>query len=792
MAARRGAAWTLLIGAWLLCLYGLTSTAIYLQPIWAPEGLRRFLLFAAGYAAVCVPLIWLAPGRFWQAAAGVAALYAALAVGPIAVVALAVLALACLALGFLITGAIRPEGAVLGLAVMVGAVMFLAAWPVHYRALYWIAAAALAGLGIRQLRLTPRAPAWQPGRMESACLAALAFPLACHFLVSLQPETSTDGLAMHAVIASRMAWRHLWQFDPTEFAWAVMPMGGDWAWSIAWQLGGEACARLLNVSVLGAIAWMLYRWLKQRLPVWIAAGVAAAWLATPLVQLVTGSLFVENVVAVLLLAAWRLLGEEDARCLLAGCFLCGLAMASKFGALAFAVPLLVFSLPYRNKRLAAAGLALALAVGSVPYLNAWWRTGNPLFPFFNAHFRSPFFPLENFRDARFDSRPGWSALYDLTFHSSRFLEGQDGSAGVFLFLVLPAGLVLAFRRRPGRSGVALATGLAGAILTLAGQANLRYLYAAMPLCLAGLGAAPEEFASGGSVGAAIGVSAWAAFVLNLSLLPAASWYHKDFVRNLALQPSIRTAALERGAPERPLVWWLNEHAPGARAAWLEGNSIGDFQGRPFTNSWHCQAFQQRLRNARSEDDMAALMRELRIQYVLVPAPEGPRPITNVHTDAFCARYTIPVRQFGGMELRLVEAGSAAAPLGAPPAAAPGGHDELSSSTRFRGAWTRDLQFQQAFRGTLVYTNDPSAWAEIRFEGKTIRLIYTAAANRCRAAVFLDGTPAGGFDQHSSETRWQSESPGFPAPASGIHTLRLSFAAPAAAGCYLDLDGFRVE
>lgn len=761
------------------CLHGIAANRLYAQPVWEPAGLHRFLGFAAGYAAAAAMLVWRAP-RWFPATLGAAAfLYAALTVGPLAPAALFYCGLACYATGSIWLRGKPALATLLGLAVWICVVMLTSGLPVHYRALYWLLPLAPIGYALRRDGLPRLQLASDRQRRELAAVAIALFPLTCHWLVALKPEVSSDGLAMHAVIASRLAAAHAWPFDVNEFAWAVMPMGGDWAWSIAWQLGGESCARLLNVAVLALMAWILMEQLNNRIPRWAASLLIAAFLATPLAQHVTGSLFVENVVAALLLGAVLLLRRHFLAC----CFLCGMAAASKFGALAYVVPLLAAAVFLVKPRLLAAGWALTTAAGCVPYANAWLRTGNPFFPFFNAFFRSPLYPLENFRDARFETPLQWSTPYDLTFHSSRFIEGQDGSAGFLFFLLLPLCLA-GWRWRVSRTGtVVLWVGLAGCVLTLLGQSNLRYLYPALPLFTLAAGIFIRE-------AKLLGTAAAFALVLNLSLLPAAGWYHKGFYTNQAFQPEVVNAYLERSAPERRLVEWLNFHAPGSRVAWLQGNAMGDFRGRAFTDSWHSDFFVRRLRAAESAEDLARLARELKLDYVIAPAPSSPRVMSYVYTREFCDRFGDPVLAFGGVELsRLRASGKAPEAL---PHAPPGRYDDITPFTRFTGPWTRDLQFQQAFQGTLVYSRDPRAAVSIRFRGTAVRLRYTAAANRCKGQIQLDGADAGELNQFSSETRWQAESGLFRAAGAGDHTLTLRFAPSAQRGCYVDLDGFVVE
>ncbi len=104
-----------------------------------------------------------------------------------------------------------------------------------------------------------------------------------------------------------------------------------------------------------------------------------------------------------------------------------------------------------------------------------------------------------------------------------------------------------------------------------------------------------------------------------------------------------------------------------------------------------------------------------------------------------------------------------------------------------------MQFQQAFRGSLVYTKNPDSRLVIRFRGTRIRLRYTAAANRCRGQASIDGAAPVLFDEFSRQTRWQAFTAPLAAPT-GDHRLELRIAPgePARPGCYLDLDGFTVE
>jgi hypothetical protein len=692
----------------------------------------------------------------------------------------------------------RPLVVATGLAMWVTLVLLTARWPLHSPAVHWLLPLIPIYLMLRN-QLVP--PLRIPPALERRALVARSlalFPLACHWLVALKPEVSADGLAMHMVIPARVAATHAWTFDPTEFAWALMPMGGDWAWSIAWLLGGEAAARLLNVALLGLLAWMIFERLHARVPNWTAAALLGAFLSTPLVQLVTGSLFVENFVAVMITAA-VLLARVHAKqrhlaTFLAVGLICGVAMASKLGALAFVVPLLAATLLMARPKAWLAGVVLALAIGAVPYAEAWIRAGNPVFPFFNAEFCSPHFPRVNMRDGRFLTPLSSTTLYDATFHSSRFVEGRDGAAGFFCFLFVPLALVGWRRRWPKIGFVLLWVGLAGCVITWEGQSNLRYVYAALPLAtlLGGVLIAGQRARSRALAGA-LGAAAAAAAVLNLAFLPAAGNYHRDFYTDRVLNPASVDAYLADHAPERRLVDYLNAHAPNARVAWLAGNVAADFRGRSYTNGWHGALFAAALAEAREPSDISKIVEDAKIQYFIGPTADRAERLTNVHILAFLLESTDSVLASSGVELRRWRT----APLPPLPLyAPPGDHDELNTYVTYSGPWIRDMQFTRAWRGTLVYTNNNTARVRIRFDGSAVRLRFTAAANRCQAQVMIDGGEPQPFNQYSLDTHWAVLSPPFRAAAPGHHEALLRFTPTdkmdAVGGCFIDLDGFRVE
>ncbi|HBY61168.1 MAG TPA: hypothetical protein DEH78_15205, partial [Solibacterales bacterium] len=350
-------------------------------------GKRPFLLWLGSYAACAAPVVWLRPRWLTPLALAGAIVWSASVAGPLAVLA----ALLVLALGL-------P-----GLAVLITAMSLTIALPIHYPLLYWIVVPAAVFLLRRRMRL----PSWPNlSRMEAAAAALLIFALLSNWLMALKPEISADGLAMHLVIPARVALDHRWSFDVARFTWAVMPMGGDWAYTAAYLMGGEAAARILNFGLLAWMAFSILRLLARWATLTRALLLTAVFVSSPLVTMATGSMFVENFWGALVVGA--LSAVFDRRFLIAALLL-GAAVASKLGALPFAAAILVLLAVETLRepgfpwvRTVAASFAIFFVLAAIPYGTAWAVTGNPVFPFLNTTFQSPLYDTSvPFQDNRY-------------------------------------------------------------------------------------------------------------------------------------------------------------------------------------------------------------------------------------------------------------------------------------------------------------------------------------------------------------------------------------------------------
>lgn len=325
-----------------------------------------------------------------------------------------------------------------------------------------------------------------------------------YFVVALMPEVGWDALAMHLFIPSHLALRHQWGFDASTYVWAVMPMLGDWIFSMGYMLAGETAARLINVGfifILGGLVRGMVLWAG-------GSALGARWavllfLSTPLTFIEGSSLYIDSVwtsfVAAGILAvlsACATSGKPRFELPVAGMLL-GCALATK--AVTFTVlPVLLLLLVWRYKSWFQAtgwqalllGLSLFSVIGLIPYATAWRLTGNPVFPLFNKIFQSPYYlSTENFNNIAFNSGFTWDILYRVTFDSSKYLEAGAGAAGFqWLLLFIPTLIALIVHRN--LRGVALLLiGIVTVAVVFRSQSYLRYVFPSAVMLVAVMGVA---------------------------------------------------------------------------------------------------------------------------------------------------------------------------------------------------------------------------------------------------------------------------------------------------------------
>ena len=699
------------------------------------------------------------------------------------------------------------------MAIYIFLMPFAARLPVNYAWVYALVLALpiLADLPRvrRELPAILRLPAAVPLRSwgERLGCAAFLFVLTTHWFAMLKPEASADGLSMHLAIPANIAAHHVMTFDPGRILWAVMPMGADFTYSMVYLLGGEMAARLLNFAILLVLLGLLHAAVRR----WVSPGVAwllvALFATTPMVQLVTGSLFVENLLTAFLLgmmtALWRFGESGERRFLYLAAALGGTAMATKFGAIAFLLPALVCAAVevWRHRKQSGArwGLALGLLLlaAAPPYGIAWFKTGNPLFPFRNDKFHSrQLDPKADIRDHRFRKPLTWSTPYDLTFRTNRHYEGQDGSFG-FQYLVLAPLALLALLVAPRRQAVGAAVvAITAILLILNSEPNARYLYPALPLlfvplaALLGWAAAHQRVLARALLAFAIACAA-----INVYFLPASSYYHKDLYGPFT--PGQREVYMGETAPIRNVIAWFNRAHPQAAVLLTQDSYIAGLGGDVYENHWHQYNTMDQILHAEGVQGIRGLLDQWKVRYLIARKPTASHYARPLALRELLDQCTIAEYAFGEFFVaRLEPVCRAAPPLPVEPVltAKRGTYDDFDPAILLRGDWERNDEFEQAFRHTVTYTDIPGAEIRFAFEGSELTYVFTKAANRGIAAITIDGASKGSIDLYSVEPQWRS-SVRFTGLGPGRHLLVIRVTGESRAGStgkFVDLDSLEVK
>jgi Dolichyl-phosphate-mannose-protein mannosyltransferase len=313
------------------------------------------------------------------------------------------------------------------------------------------------------------------------------------------PEMGHDALAVHLTIPARILESKRWNYDVTEYIWSVMPFGANWLMLPPYFLAGEHAAKLMDTSFLLATAWLSYRILIPRIGFVAALAAPALLLTLPITMLLSISVFAEPVITFLfLLALAELTGTADQRngsWLYMGVVVGYLVGSKLLGAplipiLAVAASIRSWQGKFQKISLGIVSAAiLAFIIFSIhPYIVAYFKTGNPLFPFYNTIFKSEYFTTQSvFNNGHAFANPfylhplSFNMLWESSIKSRVYGEfGADGAIGVVFLVLIPLAIIISVLVRSWWVLGGTVASFAYCVLVFQTQAYLRYVYQIFP------------------------------------------------------------------------------------------------------------------------------------------------------------------------------------------------------------------------------------------------------------------------------------------------------------------------
>jgi len=670
---------TSIIGSLAMIASGFVNSAILTNVQWTPTMIRQVGIVCLGVVgAVAIAIMaerrWCLRMEVGLAAAGMIALIFAFGAVPIIIVGLFLLSATILGTWFSprLPGAnMLPLVFVTTFGAAIYAIVFTLIGPirintpgVHSFLLVAPLIIAFATPRVRQA-LSERAEAFTRAikrpetrtATEMAGLAAFLFVAVLHALLAALPERYWDAMVSHLYIPSYVSVHRAWDFDGTLYAWAFQPAAVDWMYTHFFLLSGELAARLYNFTALMLVCATLFAVLRRETSREVAIWMAVLLASMPIVFIESSSLFIENTLTLWIASAVGIIIVAELRptehqAVMAFVILAAATMSKLHGALGAAViGLLLLVLIFRQRpprrtivRVLTAGLVLA-AVGCLPYAKAWISTGNPLFPFYNHIFKSPFFPTSVFADTRWMGKFNWMLLYDTTFASGRFGEVGTGALGLTMVLLVPLAIAAIIACPRAKAVVCFA--LAVAIwLPIAFEIQyLRYFYPVFPLLLvpAGIGAMfLFEWCHTRALTLVI-FAAVAAF--NIYKLPSGGWILSSFDLRAGFDPVSRRNLELAQAPERIANRMINEAAGGMTRVLYTGNPYGALlQGRALYTNWYNEKLVNEMKEVTTPDQAKALLARWVVTHV-VHTKDGQKPGQQVLGEYLAANLR-PMAQVG--------------------------------------------------------------------------------------------------------------------------------------------------
>jgi hypothetical protein len=604
---------------------------------------------------VCILLFWIF-GRSVAPLLVAVGVLALAAFGPAAVLASAALLWVAYILGELIVRHSRPDvdepalfllRLALGLIVVDLILNVAIALPVHDVRIYTFVFLAAVGLRWRTSAGLMR----EIGVLWHACRRPLDFwsslgAIAAAVLVSVQvvlaalPERQFDALAVHLSVAQTVATAGQWHFAGDFAVPYSQSLGADWIFSVVFVLAGENGAKVMNYVFFLLGAGIVHALSVQRFGRGPATAGTLVLLSSPIAFLEAAGVSSDNFLllgitaTVAVCGIWERLSPRE-RVLSSAVLLGGLPSAKLHGVLVqLALVAVLLSrriwsdVRFAGARTGIAGLVL-VALGAVPFLIAFAVTGNPIFPFFNAVFKSPYFPIWNFIHYPPDIAP--DIIHRLTFHTSKFIEGWDGSFGFQFVAFLFFCLLSAFVRTSSLVISALFVTVSYVVGILLMSTYARYIYPIFPAFSILIAAGIFLLRENGARRSAVAAIALAVIVtgLNFRYFPAARWSLLPFSVTPLIDTAARDRMIEGAVPHRLLLDHLDgAHGTRARVVFV-GQPFGfPLLGTPIFTDWYMPTVAKGMAEARTNDDVRRWLTSVGATHLIMGTSEA---TTNVET-----------------------------------------------------------------------------------------------------------------------------------------------------------------
>lgn len=596
----RSISWILFVAGFLLAAIGFVANSMWRQLPWSATALmlgvalacllvslivRRLLHCTLATAAAVVWLVALVYFAGWAAPAAVL-----------------VVALAALALGsMLVNGDVdarAPLSILVGLALLCGLDGWLLPYPIHYQVTYLVLLLLLIALRWRPVieLLQPIPVSWRAAVNASPAAAVLTvMVLGAASMFAWAPTVHNDDLTYHLNLPTQLQHLGYYTMAAGSNVWSVSAWAADVLQGIVRLLAGtdaRGCVDLLWLLLSAGLLWKLGRQLGMR--AWLCWVLVALYASLPTTASTLGGMQTEGPTTAIILGLALLIESSPRatrRLLLIAAVLFGMLLSLKVINLTVAGPLGLWllwkwrkSLPWRTVPLA---LLAFLAIGGSSYFFAYVLTGNPVLPVFNGLFRSSYYHLANFDNTTWNTGLHWNIWWNMVFHTSRYQESSDGSAG-FVLVALLGALVAALANRRTRP-LAL-VGLVAFVLPLTQTQYLRYATPALALLMPAMLASIRLGDMDARHVRAIAVLLIALLLANFAFMPNVDWQVRGGMFGRLLTQG-KSAVVDQLAPETKIARFVDDTYGDTATVLVISQTAcfgAPFGGRALVRCWYDQ------------------------------------------------------------------------------------------------------------------------------------------------------------------------------------------------------------
>ncbi len=298
----------------------------------------------------------------------------------------------------------------------------------------------------------------------SAALCSIWTFLALSFVWANTPEAGPDPIRRYVPYIQDMVNNH--GFEPRYVFWGdLIPHAVQSIFASGFAVDSLRTGKWISWLPAVILTLLVSEEVTRRssqINLGILAGAGA--LACPLFLYLTTTLFIDHVVSLLCVAAtvalFRGFQTKSRKGIFLSAFIMGCATQTKYNVLIFcaiwAAAMGAYALnrfgPTRGIRWCITPALMLGVAGSPWYAYTFYVTDNPMYPWFNEWFHSPYWPDQRALDFGFEIYTLGETTFDhiffpwtITFHSSRIDQSHDGRMGFQLLALTPFILLLTKR-----------------------------------------------------------------------------------------------------------------------------------------------------------------------------------------------------------------------------------------------------------------------------------------------------------------------------------------------------------